>query len=62
MQEELEKSDWRADLLTAVHNIFAKEKEGLLTDIHSHRVASGDGNALTLKRLEEMVQRQVRSV
>ena len=53
--------DWRADLLQAVGEVFAKENEGLLAKVHTHRVAN-DLTPSVAEKLEQQIEIQVCSL
>ena len=52
-------SDWRADIMKAVSNVFAKERTGLLADLHTHSVLNPEQQP-TIQELEKKIEAQVR--
>ena len=50
--------DWRADLVKAVHNVFADERDQLGSEIRTFKIVHSD-KAPTLEKLEQKLKEQV---
>jgi len=52
-------TDWRADLLSAVHAVFARELEGVRAEVHSYSVRHPADQSEAVQQLESIVKQQV---
>ena len=52
--------DWRADLLTAVHNVFAKDRDSTQAELRTYKIVHRDQAGL-LEAMEDKVRQQVRA-
>ena len=53
--------DWRADLLTAVHNVFAKDRDATDSQLRTFKIVHRE-HAPTIENMQQQIQEQVRSV
>lgn len=51
--------DWRQDLLEAIHEVFAKEREALHSDLRTYRLLNPTENQNHLEELEKAISNQV---